>query len=175
MTASTCVEYGWIDGVETLEEYVPGGYHPVLIGDILQDRYQVVDKLGYGGYSTIWLACDQEQLRYVAVKIGVSDPSLPQRELSILDKLSHESIPKEIDNFNVTGPNGTHPCYTMALAQGSLGDALSSPMFPVAVGRVLAAKLILAVSYIHSQGFVHGDKSYSALPAILYFNQHAQT
>lgn len=47
------IEYHWIDGVERLEMYELGGYHPVMIDDLLHDRYRIVDKLGYGGYSTI--------------------------------------------------------------------------------------------------------------------------
>jgi hypothetical protein len=39
--------------VEYLEDYVPGGYHPTLIGDTFCGRYTVVHKLGFGGYSTI--------------------------------------------------------------------------------------------------------------------------
>jgi hypothetical protein len=34
------------------------GYHPVMVGDMLKDRYHIVDKLGFGGYSTVWLAQD---------------------------------------------------------------------------------------------------------------------
>ena len=32
------IEYNWIKGVETLEKYQPGGYHPIKIGDVLNDR-----------------------------------------------------------------------------------------------------------------------------------------
>jgi hypothetical protein len=38
--------------------YWPGGYHPVAVGDVYQGRYQVMAKLGFGGYSTVWLAQD---------------------------------------------------------------------------------------------------------------------
>ncbi|GMG29428.1 unnamed protein product [Aspergillus oryzae] len=41
-------EYNWIDGTESLEKYKPGGYHPITIGDMLQGRYHIVDKLGFG-------------------------------------------------------------------------------------------------------------------------------
>ncbi|TQV92227.1 hypothetical protein IF1G_09299 [Cordyceps javanica] len=41
-------QYHWIDGAESLEKYRRGGYHPVVIGDILDKRYQIVDKLGAG-------------------------------------------------------------------------------------------------------------------------------
>ena len=43
---------------EDLDRYRPGGYHPVHLGDVFNDRYMVVRKLGYGQYSTVWLARD---------------------------------------------------------------------------------------------------------------------
>lgn len=38
--------------------YRPGGYHPVSIGETYDDRYRVLRKLGWGEYSTVWLARD---------------------------------------------------------------------------------------------------------------------
>lgn len=32
-----------------------GGYHPVVIGDVFDNRYRVVRKLGWGHFSTVWL------------------------------------------------------------------------------------------------------------------------
>ena len=47
------------DDEEDLEDYKKGGYHPVSIGDRLHhDRYIVVRKLGWGHFSTVWLAYD---------------------------------------------------------------------------------------------------------------------
>lgn len=46
-------EYDWVDGAERLERYRPGGYHSLLIGDVLHERYHIVHKLGFGGYSTV--------------------------------------------------------------------------------------------------------------------------
>ncbi|OBZ75126.1 Protein kinase dsk1 [Grifola frondosa] len=44
---------------EDWEDYVKGGYHPVHIGDAFSDgRYVVVRKLGWGHFSTVWLAKD---------------------------------------------------------------------------------------------------------------------
>jgi hypothetical protein len=118
-------KYNWIDGVESLKKYKPGGYHPIMIGDILHSRYRIVDKLGFGGYSTVWLARDTCSERYVAVKVGVADSSL--RETNILRALSaplpsaspaypgHSSIPLPLDEFKLNGPNGTHLCYTMTM------------------------------------------------------------
>jgi len=44
---------------EWIEAYRPGGDHPVHIGDVHHEgRYQVIKKLGYGSFSTVWLAYD---------------------------------------------------------------------------------------------------------------------
>ncbi|KAF7182862.1 hypothetical protein CNMCM7691_002606 [Aspergillus felis] len=155
-------EYNWIDGVESLEKYRPGGYHPIMIGDMLHARYHIVDKLGFGGYSTIWLARDTRQEQYVAVKVGIAE-ALP-RETKILRALSsssvhpgRKSIPFPLDEFEVHGPNGTHPCYTMAPARCNLREVSFSRLFPIEVARALSGGLILAIAYTHSQGYVHGD------------------
>jgi hypothetical protein len=36
-----------------------GGYHPVSIGDVFKSRYTVESKLGWGHFSTVWLALDR--------------------------------------------------------------------------------------------------------------------
>jgi serine/threonine-protein kinase SRPK3 len=43
---------------ENPERYSEGGYHPISIGERFNDKYQVISKLGYGLYSTVWLAKD---------------------------------------------------------------------------------------------------------------------
>jgi serine/threonine-protein kinase SRPK3 len=45
---------------ETIPDYVASRYYPVRIGEVFQDRYQVVSKLGFGTSSTAWLARDME-------------------------------------------------------------------------------------------------------------------
>ncbi|OAL68242.1 CMGC/SRPK protein kinase [Trichophyton rubrum] len=168
-------EYNWVDGAESLGKYQPGGYHPIMIGDVLHDRYRVVDKLGFGGYATIWLAQDSLLERYVALKVGIAD-SLP-RETRVLRELStsasestssslsarlrnyaHDSIPVPLDEFKIHGPNGTHPCYAMTPAQCNLREASYSRLFHIDVARALSAAVTLSVASIHSRGFVHGAK-----------------
>ena len=43
---------------EWVEDYRPGGYHPVVLGDVFNRQYKIIRKLGEGSYSTVWLARD---------------------------------------------------------------------------------------------------------------------
>jgi F0F1-type ATP synthase assembly protein I len=46
---------------ERMSRYRRGGYHPVNLGDTFKDgHYKLYHKLGWGGYSTVWLASDRE-------------------------------------------------------------------------------------------------------------------
>lgn len=46
---------------EPLHRYRVGGYHPLKLGDVLkQDRYKILHKVGWGGYSTTWAARDRK-------------------------------------------------------------------------------------------------------------------
>ena len=61
-----------LDDVEEIENYCPGGFHPINIEDEIEGRYKVVHKLGNGGFSAVWLARDKLAERYVALKIIVA-------------------------------------------------------------------------------------------------------
>ena len=43
---------------ERLPLYEPKRYYPVEIGEVFKHQYQVIGKLGYGDYSTVWLCRD---------------------------------------------------------------------------------------------------------------------
>jgi len=49
-------------------------YHPVHIGEVVIKRYVVLQKLGWGHFSTVWLAKDFKFDTYVALKIQKSAP-----------------------------------------------------------------------------------------------------
>lgn len=83
-------QYRLIEFVENLDRYCPGGYHPLQIGDDIYDRrYRLVDKLGYGGYWSIWLARDLRLVRYVAVKAITTDTSACTPGASLINSLGY--------------------------------------------------------------------------------------
>lgn len=50
------------DYEERTISYRRGGFHPVYVGDVYNDRYTILRKIGYGRYSTVWLVRDLTQL-----------------------------------------------------------------------------------------------------------------
>lgn len=118
--------------VENLEEYRIGGYHPTVIGGTFHEgRYEVVHKLGFGGYSTIWLARDRHLQRYVSLKILIARQVSESNEAKILRLLSGSSpeesahpgqrfIPRLLDDFTFDGPNGRHLCLVQEFAACSI-------------------------------------------------------
>ena len=57
---------------EGIADYKIGGYHPVHIGEVLINRYVVLQKLGWGHFSTVWLARDTAYKTFVAIKVQKS-------------------------------------------------------------------------------------------------------
>jgi serine/threonine-protein kinase SRPK3 len=155
---------GLQDGVEDLEVYEAGGYHPIHLGDLLGDRYQVIHKLGHGGFSTVWLCRDTSKGRYVAVKVhtaNISYDDLPDLRLINLDQSApgacYINIPS--DHFSISGPNGTHQCLVLTL----LGPRASPNLWrqletPGPILRKMCQQTTQALAFLHQNGICHGGK-----------------
>ena len=114
---SSAFEYQYVEEVEVLEDYRPGGYHPVQIDDRLHTRYRIIHKLGHGTYSTAWLALDEQTSAYVAIKVGTADAD--KRKANILSQISTgisttglervSIVPLPLDRFTIDGSNGAYP------------------------------------------------------------------
>ena len=83
---------------EGLSSYKVNGYHPVHIGEVLLERYIIMQKLGYGHFSTAWLALDTKFGNYVAIKIQKSAQQYIDAaydEVEILQELGKHNFDKE--------------------------------------------------------------------------------
>jgi serine/threonine-protein kinase SRPK3 len=152
------------DGVENLEDYQAGGYHPIHLGDRLgnKGRYHVIHKLGHGGFSTVWLCRDSREGKYVAVKVHTAEVSaddLPDLRLIGLDKSApgaeYINIPR--DHFSLEGPNGTHQCLVLTL----LGPRISPDIWiemqnPGPTLRKFCQQTAYALKFLHQNGLCHG-------------------
>lgn len=159
-----------IDNVENLEQYRYGGFHPVTLGETINGRYLVLNKLGHGGYSTVWLAWDILRHKYAALKIALADFGEDLSEIDIVQRLaasgkSHygKSLIRHVtDSFHFDGPNGRHTCLVNAPAMMTLRhakDASYSQLFQLSTARAVAAQVVQAVCYLHENGVVHGGKN----------------
>ncbi|KAI4117998.1 MAG: hypothetical protein LQ345_001863 [Seirophora villosa] len=170
-TSSPEIIYHWHDGIENFHGYQPGGYHPASICDAYSNgRYRIIHKLGFGSYSTVWLARDSHLERYVALKILVADSSKDSNEARILTHITHSSeknnrtgkafILPIFDDFQIDGPNGQHRCLTTEPAGCSLAKSKKNQpwKFRIQVARAIAAQAILGLRAIHGCNVVHGGK-----------------
>ena len=83
---------------EGLSDYKPKGYHPVHVGEVLLDRYIITQKLGWGHFSTAWLAFDTKHGNYVCIKIQKSDQryiNAAYDEVEILQELAKHNFDEE--------------------------------------------------------------------------------
>ncbi|KAK7404162.1 hypothetical protein QQX98_010066 [Neonectria punicea] len=154
------------EGVEPLEEYQDGGYHPVHLGDCFgpSDRYRVIHKLGYGGFGTVWLCQDTSNATYVSLKILASDiksDELMDLTLAGLDQSipGAEYIAMPLDHFTVEGPNGSHKCLVLPVLGPSVSPDLcvASNKDAGAVLRGMAYQATEAMNFLHKNQVCHGD------------------
>ncbi|KAK5938566.1 hypothetical protein PMZ80_008755 [Knufia obscura] len=151
-------------GFELVEHYIPGGFHPIQLGDKLKhDRYHIRHKLGYGHSSTVWLAYDNSANRYVAVKVICACSSSKVREIAIhrflaLDEERYVKSPiiKLLDRFKVHGPNGSHICLVLEL-QGPSLDSLHGTKIQPKIVRMLVRQLSEGIEFLHRRDVAFGD------------------
>lgn len=114
--------------LEDIEQYRPGGFHPVMPGGFLgdNDRFDVWNKLGQGAFGIVWLCFDTDKNKFCALKILRHDVSnreeLPQ-ELKLQQMLQGASLQETwekhvampLERFFIVGPNGRHLCIVIPL------------------------------------------------------------
>lgn len=96
---------------EGMPDYKIGGYHPVHVGEILLDRYVIIQKLGWGHFSTVWLTKDLKYNSYVAMKVQKSAQHYLEAaydEVEILDQVATNwksgEWKRSVDNFYKDDP-----------------------------------------------------------------------
>lgn len=143
-----------LDNIENVEEYRPGGFHPISVGDVLaKGRYKskVLHELRFGGSSTVWLARDQCPQQHPmsstlgplgALKILSAEQSSELNNSEIAEMalpivlaaflrasdtpVCHHAQVVE-DHFMEEGPNGTQLCLVYPFAGPTVRSMSDSP------------------------------------------------
>lgn len=150
------------------EDYTVGGYHPVSIGDVYDEQYRVIEKLGWGVYSTVWRCVDAGSSRDIALKIQKSAPEYTNAALGEIEVLKaiqkqHDGQPSKVvellEHFYVAGPHGNHVCMVFELLGQTLLHVIQDlgPLPPRHVQRI-AACLCDCLAFVHDRcGVLHTD------------------
>ena len=163
---------------EDPSQYKKGGYHPVEIGDMFENRYLVIKKLGWGVFSTVWLCRDEVQETYVALKISKSSRTYTDSassEIAILQTINEKLqdfesgfvlSPKAylvtlLDSFSHRGPNGRHVCMVFEILGINLLQVLKIYNFeglPIEICKSFFTQILTSLDFLHRTcGIIHTD------------------
>ncbi|KAF5937981.1 hypothetical protein HYC85_025487 [Camellia sinensis] len=156
---------------EGIDSYRKGGYHAVRVGDSFSGgRYIAQRKLGWGQFSTVWLAYDIQFSRYVALKIQKSAPQFAQAALHEIEVLSaiadgnpsnNKCVVQLVDHFKHTGPNGQHLCMVLEFLGDSLLRLIKYSHYKgleLNKVREICKCILNALDYLHRElGIIHTD------------------
>jgi serine/threonine-protein kinase SRPK3 len=103
------------------------------------------------------------KLRYVAVKISVSERGERNREFKVLGAIATirsehpgcRHLVQMLDYFQLDGPNGTHSCVVLELLGPSVPDLLDARFrgerLPGKLAKNIAKQALLGLDYLHQQ------------------------
>ncbi len=146
---------------------------PLKSGDVLRNRYRILERIGQGGMGNIYLADDLRlQGRRCALKEVEHDRSLPQkilneardqflREATVLARLDHPNLPKVSDFFTLNNRDYLVMDYVPGkdLRTVMLEYRQRNAFIPEEDVLNWASQLADALSYMHKQDppVVHRD------------------
>uniref|UniRef100_A0AAQ5XLJ2 non-specific serine/threonine protein kinase n=1 Tax=Amphiprion ocellaris TaxID=80972 RepID=A0AAQ5XLJ2_AMPOC len=157
---------------ENPADYGIGGYYPVEIGEIFVDRYQVVKKLGWGHFSTVWLCWDMVKRHFVALKVVKSAETFTETALDEIRLLKcvRDSDPKDpkrerivhlIDDFRISGLNGEHVCMVLEVLGHQLLRWIIKSNYtglPLPCVKSILRQVLQGLDYLHTKcKIIHTD------------------
>ncbi|EEP79848.1 predicted protein [Uncinocarpus reesii 1704] len=134
-------------------------FYPIRIGEVLNQRYRVEHKLGYGGFSTVWMAHDLLKKTDVALKImcagdfGEHEFLMQEKILQNVQDTSH--LVTYLATFCLCGDGCNHRVLVFPL-RGPAVDLYASRK-PMASRMSAARQLLMALDSLHKAGIVHRD------------------
>jgi len=164
---------------EGADGYRKGGYHPVTVGEVYNGRYQVIAKLGWGHFSTVWLCQDMSYNRFVAMKVQKSAPHYTEAAYDEIELLAEAAkrgtllewtatqkgplqnlfptnpftgVVQLIDYFEHYGPNGKHVCMvfeTMGPNVLALIKRYNFKGIPLEIVRKVSTHTLIGLDYLH--------------------------
>jgi serine/threonine-protein kinase SRPK3 len=165
----------WPEEDLTLTAEEGAGFYPLRLGETLDDeRFVIIKKLGWGGYSSVWLARDRRDNRHVALKVLSAYASSEiesgrLRERDLLERVTNASplhrgfahVVHLSHEFLFESFAGRHICFVMDILSysvSSLKTQLNDPRLPLKFILRLTKHVLKGLEYLHDEcGIIHSD------------------
>ncbi|MFJ3792046.1 protein kinase [Kitasatospora sp. NPDC090091] len=133
-------------------------------GDVLDNRYELIETIGEGAFGVVWKARDSRIQRHVAVKVmqqggnTAKDVARFVREVATAGALNHPHI-VTVHDFGEHRSAGRPVFYlVMELLDGAqLNESLAGGVPPLARSLAWASQIADALAVAHRAGVVHRD------------------
>jgi eukaryotic-like serine/threonine-protein kinase len=131
-------------------------------GDVLADRYELLEIVGQGGFAQVWKAWDEEKSRLVAVKIlhgqFMNDETRKQRFFRGARHMADLRHPRIVSVLDQKCQDGAFHFFVMEyLAGGDLRSAVRAAKIGGVAGLDIIRQIGDALHHAHQQGVIHRD------------------
>jgi len=161
----------WFEGENDSDSkaYGQGGYLRVKLGQKFNRRYLVEKKLGWGHFSTVWLATDTLTGRLVALKIQKSavhyiEAAQDEIELLLAAKQKGDKtnfVVQLLDHFDTYKVNGRHFVFVFELLGPDLLSLIKRYKYqglPMAMVKQITKQVLVALDNLHTKyKIIHTD------------------
>jgi serine/threonine-protein kinase len=145
------------DPVIELFDFLDRPFEP---GELIADRFRVLNEVGRGGMGVVYEAHDEKLDRCVALKaaLGGHDNRLPP-EVRAAREVSHFNVCKVYELHSTSTDLGEVEFLVMEYIEGETLSAHVRKVGPLSTGtaRDIAAQICAGLAQAHRQGVIHGD------------------
>eukprot|EP00127_Corallochytrium_limacisporum_P002790 Clim_evm3s141 gene=Clim_evmTU3s141 len=157
---------------EDEEDYKKGGYHPVNEGETYGGSYKTITKLGWGQFSTVWLAKDLGKERFAALKIVKSAEHYTEAALDEIRLLrtmrncdpkdpGRQHVVQMYNDFRIKGPHGQHICMVFEVLGKNLLSLIKKYKYrgvPLPLVKNITYQVLQGLDYMHRKcSIIHTD------------------
>ncbi|GKZ18991.1 hypothetical protein AbraIFM66951_001951 [Aspergillus brasiliensis] len=137
--------------------------YPICLGEVLNGRYLIEHKIGYGGGSTVWMAHDIREKKDVALKVA-SLGEWAENEIRMQDEVRRSVQDAShyvtyIDTFELPRDKDHRHHVLVFPLMGPCVDYSYVVKMPVSTRMYAARQLLEALEKLHQAGIVHRDLS----------------
>jgi hypothetical protein len=131
--------------------------YPIFLGEMLNGRYLVEHKIGFGGGSTVWMAFDIQDKKNVALKV-MRPGEWGVNEIRIQDEIKKIQDPSHLVTYIATFVLPRDHRVLVFPLMGPCIDPIDLKTIPMATRMSAAHQLLKTLANLHEAGIIHRGK-----------------